>query len=59
MSDAIPRGLDWQAIEAAYRRLAGLPGELATYLAEAESITDVGLEDLAATAAEEYPEYNP
>jgi plasmid stability protein len=57
--DAILRDLDWQAIEAAYRRLAERPAELATYLAEAESITAVGLEELAATAAEEYPEYNP
>jgi plasmid stability protein len=57
--DAILRELDWQAIEAAYRRLAERPGELAAYLAEAESIAAVGLEELATTAAEEYPEYNP
>jgi hypothetical protein len=57
--NAIFQELDWQAIQAAYRRLAERPAELATYLAEAESIAAVDLEELGATAAEEYPEYNP
>jgi plasmid stability protein len=47
----------WQAIEAGYRRLAADPEEMAAYRAEAEEwMSDPG--DLAATAAEEYPEYN-
>jgi plasmid stability protein len=48
----------WQAIEAGYRRLAADPAEMAAYRAEAEEWTSADLGDLAATAAEEYPEYN-
>ena len=55
---AILDDLEWEAIEAGYRRLAGNPGELAAYLAEAEAFSRIDLHDLADTAAEEYPEYN-
>jgi hypothetical protein len=48
----------WQGIEAGYRRLAMHPEEMAAYQAEAAIWTSAGLDDLAATAAEEYPEYN-
>ncbi len=48
----------WQGIEAGYRRLAADPEEMAAYRAEIAEWTSVGLGDLAATAAEEYPEYN-
>jgi plasmid stability protein len=48
----------WQAIEAGYRRLAADPEEVAAYRAEAEEWTSADPGDLAATAAEEYPEYN-
>jgi plasmid stability protein len=48
----------WQGIEAGYRRLATQPEEMAAYQAEAAEWTSAGLGDLAATAAEEYPEYN-
>lgn len=48
----------WQGIEAGYRRLAAQPEDMVTYQAEAVEWTSVGLGDLAATAAEEYPEYN-
>lgn len=48
----------WQGIEAGYRRLAAQPEDMVTYQAEAVEWTSVGLSDLAATAAEEYPEYN-
>jgi hypothetical protein len=50
--------LEWDAIEAGYRRLAARPDDLAGYLREAEALGSTNLEDLAATAAEEYPEYN-
>jgi plasmid stability protein len=49
----------WQGIEAGYRRLATHQEEMAAYQAEAAGWTSTGLGDLAATAAEEYPEYNP
>ena len=48
----------WQGIEAGYRRLAADQEEMAAYRAEIAEWTSVGLGDLAATAAEEYPEYN-
>jgi plasmid stability protein len=48
----------WQSIEAGYRRLAENPEEWAAYQAEAVEWTSAGLSDLAATAADEYPEYN-
>ena len=48
----------WQGIEAGYRRLAADPEEMAAYRAEIAEWTSGGLGDLAATAAEEYPEYN-
>ena len=48
----------WQGIEAGYRRLATHREEMAAYEAEAVEWTSAGLGDLAATAAEEYPEYN-
>jgi plasmid stability protein len=49
----------WQGIEAGYRRLATHRAEeMAAYQAETAEWTSAGLADLAATAAEEYPEYN-
>ena len=48
----------WQDIEAGYRRLAAQQAEMAAYQAEAVEWTSAGLGDLAAAAAEEYPEYN-
>lgn len=55
---AILDDLEWDAIEAGYQRLAEQPSDLSAYLAEAEAFSRVGLQDLADTAAEEYPEYN-
>ena len=48
----------WQGIEAGYQRLAANQDEMAEYQAEAAEWTSAGVGDLAATAAEEYPEYN-
>ena len=48
----------WQGIEAGYRRLATHGEEMAAYQAEAVEWTSAGMGDLAATAADEYPEYN-
>jgi plasmid stability protein len=48
----------WQGIEAGYRRLAADPEEMAAYRAEIAGWTSADLGDLAASAAEEYPEYN-
>jgi plasmid stability protein len=48
----------WQGIEAGYRRLAASREEMAAYQAEAAKWTSADLGDLAATAADEYPEYN-
>jgi antitoxin MazE7 len=48
----------WQGIEAGYRRLTENREEWAAYQAEASEWTSGGLSDLAATAADEYPEYN-
>jgi plasmid stability protein len=48
----------WQGIEAGYRRLAASRDEMAAYQAEAAEWTSADLSDLAATAADEYPEYN-
>jgi len=48
----------WQGVEAGYRKLAADPAEMAAYQAEAVQWTEIDLDDLAATAAEEYPEYN-
>jgi plasmid stability protein len=50
--------MTWQGIEAGYRRLAENKDEMAAYRAEIAEWTAVDLSDLAATAAEEYPEYN-
>jgi hypothetical protein len=48
----------WQGIEAGYRRLTANREEMAAYQDEAAEWTSAGLGDLAATASEEYPEYN-
>ena len=48
----------WQGIEAGYRRLAAQREEMAAYQAEAAEWASADPGDLAATAAEEYPEYN-
>jgi plasmid stability protein len=50
--------LMWQGIEAGYRKLAAGQEEMAAYDAEIAEWTSAGIGDLAATAAEEYPEYN-
>jgi plasmid stability protein len=47
----------WQGIEAGYRRLAVQREEMAAYQAEAAEWASADLDDLAVTAAEEYPEY--
>jgi plasmid stability protein len=48
----------WQGIEAGYRRLAADREEMVAYQAEVAEWTSADLADLAATAADEYPEYN-
>jgi plasmid stability protein len=48
----------WQGIEAGYRKLAADRQEMAAYHAEIAEWISADLGDLAATAAEEYPEYN-
>jgi plasmid stability protein len=48
----------WQGVEAGYRRLAATEHEMVAYRAEAAEWTSAGLGHLAATAADEYPEYN-
>jgi plasmid stability protein len=48
----------WQGIEAGYRRLGARPAELSSYQAEAAEWIAADISELAATAAEEYPEYN-
>ena len=48
----------WQGIEAGYRRLAADQEEMAAYQAEAAEWTSADIGNLAASAAEEYPEYN-
>jgi plasmid stability protein len=48
----------WRGIEDGYRRLASRPEEMAAYQAEAISWMSADAGDLAASAAEEYPEYN-
>lgn len=50
--------MTWQGIEAGYRRLAAHPEEMAAYQAEVAEWESAGLGELAATAADEYPEYN-
>jgi hypothetical protein len=48
----------WQGIEAGYRRLAASQAEMKAYQAEAAEWVSADIPDLAATAADEYPEYN-
>jgi plasmid stability protein len=48
----------WQGIEAGYRRLAASQEDMAAYRSDAAEWISAGLEDLAVTAADEYPEYN-
>jgi hypothetical protein len=48
----------WRGIEDGYRRLAAHQQDMAAYQAEAAEWTSADLGDLAATAADEYPEYN-
>ena len=50
--------MTWQGIEAGYRRLADRREEMAAYQAEVTEWTSADLEELAAAAADEYPEYN-
>jgi plasmid stability protein len=56
--EAVLDEMMWQGIEAGYQRLAEERLEMAAYQAEVSEWTSAGLDDLAATAAEEYPEYN-
>jgi predicted transcriptional regulator len=48
----------WQGIEAGYRRLAADPDGMAAYRAETAEWTGMDADDLAAGAADDYPEYN-
>ena len=49
----------WEQVEKLYHAaLERQPDERAAYLAEAEAFSLLDLQDLADTAAEEYPEYN-
>lgn len=48
----------WQGIEAGYQRLAARSEDMAEYQAETDEWTSADTDGLAATAAEEYPEYN-
>jgi plasmid stability protein len=50
--------LMWRGVEEGYRRLAANDAEFAAYLDETAEWTGADLGGLAATAAEEYPEYN-
>ena len=50
--------LMWQGVEDGYRRLAANEAESAIYRAETAEWTGADLGRLAATAVEEYPEYN-
>jgi hypothetical protein len=50
--------LMWQCIEDGYRKLAANEAEFGAYRDELIEWTSAGLGGLAATAAEEYPEYN-
>lgn len=50
--------LMWRGVEDGYRRLAVDEAEFAVYRAETAEWTGTDLGGLAATAAEEYPEYN-
>ena len=50
--------LMWQGVEDGYRRLVADEAEFASYQAESAEWTEADLGGLAATAAEEYPEYN-
>jgi hypothetical protein len=51
LQDVRPEGLRWAPADLA-------PDNLAAYRAEAEAFSRIDLQDLADTAAEEYPEYN-
>jgi plasmid stability protein len=48
----------WQGVEAGYRRLAASQAEMKAYQAETAEWIAADTGDLAATAADEYPEYN-
>lgn len=48
----------WRGVEDGYRRLADNVAEFAAYRDETAEWTGADLGGLAATAAEEYPEYN-
>jgi plasmid stability protein len=50
--------LMWRGVEDGYRRLAANDAEFAAYRDETTEWTGADLGGLAATAAEEYPEYN-
>jgi plasmid stability protein len=50
--------LMWQGIEDGYRRLAANETEFAAYRDETAEWMGADLDGLAATAAEDYPEYN-
>jgi hypothetical protein len=50
--------LMWQGAEQEYKRLAANQAEFASYQAETGEWVSADLAGLAASAAEEYPEYN-
>jgi predicted transcriptional regulator len=56
--DAILDDLAWQAIEDGYCRLGRDQTAMDGYAAEADEVAAADLEELAAGAADEYPEYN-
>ena len=55
--EALLDDLAWRGIEAGYLNVADA-GELSRYREEAETWAAAGLDELAASAADEYPEYN-
>jgi len=55
--EALLDDLAWRGIEAGYLRLSER-NELARYTAESETWAAAGLDELAASSTDEYPEYN-
>ena len=55
--DTLLDDLAWRGIEAGYLQLADVD-EVSRYRSEADAWAAAGLDDLAASAADEYPEYN-
>lgn len=55
--EALLDDLAWRGIEAGYLRLSD-SDDLAQYSAEAETWATAGVDELAASSTDEYPEYN-